>query len=184
MKKLLITCLLLTIAILANAKGEWWTEAEDASSTVTTKDGVTTIIAPKGLTLWNTNRMTGNTIIEYDARIVSDPQFRNDKGDIRVSDLNCFWMADKCGGYGGKFANNYALKMYYMGYGGNWNTTTRFRRYTGYAPSVEEEWLKPIILREYTDADHLIMADHWYHIRLEAIDGRVRYIIDGECLVD
>ena len=184
MKKLLITCLLLTIAILANAKGEWWTEAEDASSTVTTKDGVTTIIAPKGLTLWNTNRMTGNTIIEYDARIVSDPQFRNDKGDIRVSDLNCFWMADKCGGYGGKFANNYALKMYYMGYGGNWNTTTRFRRYTGYAPSVEEEWLKPIILREYTDADHLIKADHWYHIRLEAIDGRVRYIIDGECLVD
>ena len=184
MKKLLLTCLLLTISILANAKGEWWTEAEDASSTVTTKDGVTTIIAPKGLTLWNKNKMTGNTIIEYDARIVSDPQFRNDKGDIRISDLNCFWMADKCGGYGGKFANNYALKMYYMGYGGNWNTTTRFRRYTGYAPTVEEEWLKPIILREYTDADHLIKADHWYHIRLEAIDGRVRYIIDGECLVD
>ena len=184
MKKLLLTCLLLTISILANAKGEWWTEAEDASSTVITKDGVTTIIAPKGLTLWNKNKMTGNTIIEYDARIVSDPQFRNDKGEIRISDLNCFWMADKCGGYGGKFANNYALKMYYMGYGGNWNTTTRFRRYTGYAPTVEEEWLKPIILREYTDADHLIKADHWYHIRLEAIDGRVRYIIDGECLVD
>ena len=184
MKKLLLTYLLLTVSILANAKGEWWTEAEDASSTVITKDGVTTIIAPKGLTLWNKNKMTGNTIIEYDARIVSDPQFRNDKGDIRISDLNCFWMADKCGGYGGKFANNYALKMYYMGYGGNWNTTTRFRRYTGYAPTVEEEWLKPIILREYTDADHLIKADHWYHIRLEAIDGRVRYIIDGECLVD
>ena len=174
----------MTVSILANAKSEWWTEAEDASSTVITKDGVTTIIAPKGLTLWNKNKMTGNTIIEYDARIVSDPQFRNDKGEIRISDLNCFWMADKCGGYGGKFANNYALKMYYMGYGGNWNTTTRFRRYTGYAPTVEEEWLKPIILREYTDADHLIKADHWYHIRLEAIDGRVRYIIDGECLVD
>ena len=184
MKKLLLTYLLLTVSILANAKSEWWTEAEDASSTVITKDGVTTIIAPKGLTLWNKNKMTGNTIIEYDARIVSDPQFRNDKGEIRISDLNCFWMADKCGGYGGKFANNYALKMYYMGYGGNWNTTTRFRRYTGYAPTVEEEWLKPIILREYTDADHLIKADHWYHIRLEAIDGRVRYIIDGECLVD
>ena len=184
MKKLLLTYLILTVSILANAKSEWWTEAEDASSTVTTKDGVTTIIAPKGLTLWNKNKMTGNTIIEYDARIVSDPQFRNDKGEIRISDLNCFWMADKCGGYGGKFANNYALKMYYMGYGGNWNTTTRFRRYTGYAPTVEEEWLKPIILREYTDADHLIKADHWYHIRLEAIDGRVRYIIDGECLVD
>ena len=184
MGRLLITILLSAIGISANAKGDWWIEAEDASSSVTTQDGVTTIIAPKGLTLWNTNRMTGNTIIEYDARIVSDPQFRDDKGNIRVSDLNCFWMADKCGGYGGKFANNYALKMYYLGYGGNWNTTTRFRRYTGYAPSVEEEWLKPIILREYTDKEHLIKANHWYHIRLEAIDGRVRYIIDGECLVD
>ena len=184
MGRLLITILLSAIGISANAKGDWWIEAEDASSSVTTQDDVTTIIAPKGLTLWNTNRMTGNTIIEYDARIVSDPQFRDDKGNIRVSDLNCFWMADKCGGYGGKFANNYALKMYYLGYGGNWNTTTRFRRYTGYAPSVEEEWLKPIILREYTDKEHLIKANHWYHIRLEAIDGRVRYIIDGECLVD
>ena len=117
MGRLLIIILLSAIGISANANGDWWIEAEDASSSVTTQDGVTTIIAPKGLTLWNTNRMTGNTIIEYDARIVSDPQFRDDKGNIRVSDLNCFWMADKCGGYGGKFANNYALKMYYLGYG-------------------------------------------------------------------
>ena len=184
MGRLLFLFLLSAFCTAASAKGEWWIEAEDASSKVTTRDGVTTIIAPKGLTLWNTNRMEGNTIIEYDARIVSDPQFRDEKGNIRVSDLNCFWMADKCGGYGGKFANNYALRMYYLGYGGNWNTTTRFRRYTGYAPTVEQEWLKPIILREYTDAEHLIKPDHWYHIRLEAIDGRVRYIIDGECLVD
>ena len=85
MGRLLITILLSAIGISANAKGDWWIEAEDASSSVTTQDGVTTIIAPKGLTLWNTNRMTGNTIIEYDARIVSDPQFRDDTGNIRVS---------------------------------------------------------------------------------------------------
>ena len=106
MGRLLITILLSAIGISANAKGDWWIEAEDASSSVTTQDCVTTIIAPKGLTLWTTNRMTGNTIIDYDARIVSDPQFRDDKGNIRVSDLTCFWMADTCGGYGGKFANN------------------------------------------------------------------------------
>lgn len=181
-----ITCvfILLIIALGASAKNDWWLEAEDPSSSAVTKDGITTIIAPKGATWWYKKRMSGNTIIEYEARIVADLQFKTDKGDIRVSDLNCFWMADKCGGCGGKFANNYALKLYYMGYGGNWNTTTRFRRYKGYWPTEEREWLRPVILREYTDKKHLLKPDHWYSIRLEAIDGRVRYIIDGECIVD
>ena len=183
-KLVCVIFLLLTLSINANAKGDWWLEAEDPASTADTKDGVTTIIAPKGATWWYKHKMSGNTVIEYEARIVADPRFTTDKGDPRVSDLNCFWMADKCGGCGGKFANNYALKLYYMGYGGNWNTTTRFRRYKGYWPTEEKEWLRPVILREYTDKAHLIKADHWYSIRLEAIDGRVRYIIDGECLVD
>ena len=131
-KLVCVIFLLLTLSINANAKGNWWLEAEDPASTADTKDGVTTIIAPKGATWWYKHKMSGNTVIEYEARIVADPRFTTDKGDPRVSDLNCFWMADKCGGCGGKFANNYALKLYYMGYGGNWNTTTRFRRYKGY----------------------------------------------------
>lgn len=179
-----IILILTALCLKATAKGDWWLEAEDKASTAVTRNGVTTIIAPKGATWWYKRMMRGNTTIEYEARIVADPQFKTEKGDIRVSDLNCFWMADRCGGCGGKFANNYALKLYYMGYGGNWNTTTRFRRYKGYWPTEEREWLRPTILREYTDKAHLIRADHWYKIRLEAIDGRVRYIIDGECLVD
>ena len=166
------------------AREAWWMEAEDKASTFTVNGGTIDIIATKGVTLWNNNLMEGNTIIEYEARIVSDPRFKDDKGDIRTSDLNCFWMAERRGGCGGKFVNNYALRLYYMGYGGNWNTTTRFRRSTGYPMTTDSVWLRPVILREYTDKEHLIKPDHWYSIRIEAVDGRVRYIIDGECLVD
>ena len=173
-----------TMMSVSMAREAWWMEAEDKASTFTVNDGTIDIIATKGVTLWNNNLMEGNTIIEYEARIVSDPRFKDEKGDIRTSDLNCFWMAERRGGCGGKFVNNYALRLYYMGYGGNWNTTTRFRRYTGYPMTTDSVWLRPVILREYTDKEHLIKPDHWYSIRIEAVDGRVRYIIDGECLVD
>ena len=82
----------------AKDKGDWWMEAEDKASTVTNRDGIIDIVAPKGLTLWNTNLMQENTVIEYEARIVSDPRFKDDKGNNRISDLNCFWMAERCGG--------------------------------------------------------------------------------------
>ena len=111
-----IILILTALCLKATAKGDWWLEAEDKASTAVTRNGVTTIIAPKGATWWYKRMMRGNTTIEYEARIVADPQFKNEKGDIRVSDLNCFWMADRCGGCGGKFANNYALKLYNMGY--------------------------------------------------------------------
>ena len=84
------------------AREAWWMEAEDKASTFTVNDGTIDIIATKGVTLWNNNLMEGNTIIEYEARIVSDPRFKDEKGDIRTSDLNCFWMAERRGGCGGK----------------------------------------------------------------------------------
>ena len=162
----------------AMAQQDWKIESEDSSAIVTWKKGTCDIVAPKGLTLWYTHKMEGNTIIEYEAAIVSD------KHIARISDLNCFWQADKCGGYGGRFVDNYALSLYYMGYGGNHNTTTRFRRYNGDIRGVEDEAYRPRILKEYTDENHLLKANHWYKIRLEQINGRVRYYMDGELLVD
>ena len=155
------------------AKG-WRVEAERNGYVKWLGDSVADIHAPGGLTLWNTQKMTGNIVIEYDARIVSDE---------RVSDLNCFWMASG-GAKSGRFVDYYAQTMYYMGYGGNYNKTTRFRRYNGDKRGIEQPEYHPAILREYTDEAHMIKPDHWYHIQLEQIDGRVRYIIDGECLVD
>ena len=88
-----LTCILFLLTILslkATAKADWWLEAEDPASTATTNDGVTTIIAPKGATWWYKHKMSGNTIIEYEARIVADPRFKTDKGETMVSDLNSF----------------------------------------------------------------------------------------------
>ena len=187
---------LLFLMTLSAYAQTWKVEAEAPTSTVTWKNGTATIVAPKGLTLWCEEKMEGNVVIEYEARIVGDRRFKDEQGNVRVSDLNCFWMADKCGGYGGKFVDNYALRTYYVGYGGNWNTTTRFRRYTGDARGIDSAAYRPIILKEYTKdlgqstqehsqaKEHLLVKDKWYKIRLEQVDGHARYFIDGKLLVD
>ncbi|MBR1668748.1 MAG: hypothetical protein IJ693_10810 [Bacteroidaceae bacterium] len=185
MKKIITLLSILFLFVSLGTKAQTWhVEAEDPTSTVTWKNGTATIVAPKGLTLWCEEKMEGNVVIEYEARIVGDRRFKDEQGNVRVSDLNCFWMADKCGGYGGKFVDNYALRTYYVGYGGNWNTTTRFRRYTGDARGIDSAAYRPIILKEYTDKEHLLVKDKWYKIRLEQVDGHARYFIDGELLVD
>ena len=180
---LFILFILLSSAALAQ---HWTVEAEDASnSSISWKGNEADIVASKGLTLWFDEKMTGNTVIEYEAQIVKDKRFRDQSGAPRISDLNCFWMADRMlGRQGASFPDYYALQMYYVGYGGNWNTTTRFRRYKGDDRGISNPAFRPLILREYTDPDHLLKPNHWYKIRLEQIDGRVRYFIDGECLVD
>lgn len=184
MRTLLTICIMMHVSLSLCAQ-TWKVEAEDAAaSTVTWRDGVATIVAPKGLTLWCKERMEGNTVIEYEARIVADKRFRREDGTVRVSDLNCFWMADRCGSFGGRFVDNYALQTYYVGYGGNWNTTTRFRRYTGDKRGVDSVAYRPAVLKEYTDREHLLQQDKWYKIRLEQVDGHARYYIDGELLVD
>ena len=153
---------------------QWVTEAEGDGHVTWSRDSVADIHATGGLTLWFNHEMHGNVVIEYDARIV---------GDARVSDLNCFWMAQWKKG-SGRFLDTYAMPLYYVGYGGNHNSTTRFRRYSGDVRGVDSAQYRPPILREYLDSTHLLKADHWYHIRLEQRNGRALYYIDGECLVD
>ncbi|MCR5312278.1 MAG: DUF1080 domain-containing protein [Bacteroidaceae bacterium] len=193
MKKRNILLLLLQVILTSTIHAQSWiAESEDHSSVTYGKDGVIDIVAPKGLTLWYKEKMTGNTVIEYEACIVTGGQLSKDVPE-RLSDLNCFWMASEADSTSvlkhtkqryGKFINQYALKLYYMGYGGNYNSTTRFRRYTGDVRGVDSANYRPRILKEYTDKAHLLKPNHWYKIRLEQIDGRVRYIIDGECIVD
>lgn len=206
MKKYLTLLIAFCYAVVLNAQ-QWTVEAEDAQSYVKwDAKGVADIYAPKGLTLWCNDLMEGNTVIEYEAMIMADKTLRDetkpcrilqtDKGGakkgksakhdeaLRISDLNCFWMADRMNSCGARFVNNYALSMYYVGYGGNYNTTTRFRRYNGDARGVDSAQYRPGILKEYTDPAHLLVPDKWYSIRLEQIDGKVRYYVDGELLVD
>lgn len=199
MRYLLITIIFLTQC--AFAQKQWRMEAEDPSSKVTyLKDGVIDIIAPKGLTLWHTSDMKGNITIDYDARIVVDDNMPtstvdNPQNPNRLSDLNCFWLATdpkaKNGSVftnmkqrGGKFVNQYALQLYYMGYGGNHNSTTRFRRYDGDTKAITDANIRPAILREYLEKDALLKPNHWYHIHIEQRNDRIIYTIDNKTLVD
>ena len=161
----------------------WQVESESPSATVTFTGDTCEITAPKGLTLWRKEQMRGNMTIEYDAMVVDEGR----PGD-RLSDLNCFWMASdpkaktvftRAAERQGVFNNCYALQLYYVGYGGNHNTTTRFRRYDGNTDAAH----RPAILREYRDKDHLLKPNHWYHVRLRTMNGRVEYFIDGRQIV-
>lgn len=148
------------------------------------------IVAPKGLTLWYKIPFKGNISIRYEIRAVVDGADSLD----RCSDLNCFWMASdpmhpdsifaRKAFRRGVFSNYYSLRLYYVGYGGNGNTTTRFRKYDGDYDSFLKSTQKPSILKEYTDSAHLIKANHWYSVAISVKDGRVCYSMDGELISD
>ena len=170
-----------------NFKKYWKIESESPDYRLTFSGDTAEIYAPKGLTLWRKDKMSGNTTIEYDATVCTGLP------DDRLSDLNCFWMASdpKAGDVfkrapwrNGVFLNCYTLNLYYLGYGGNNNTTTRFRRYDGNESGVTEPNARPKILKEYTDEDHLLKPGKWYHVKITNNGGRVQYFINGERLVD
>ena len=66
---------------------------------------------------------------------------------------------------------------YYLGYGGNHNSTTRFRRYDGDESGITNPKARPAILKEYTDAGHLRKPNHWYHIKItnDSASANVRH---------
>ena len=168
----------------------WMVESEDPDYRVEFVGEGVEILSPKGLTMWYRKPIEAPCVIEYDARVMLERE-----GD-RLSDLNCFWMATdpaaedifaRLEQRGGVFKNCATLQLYYVGYGGNYNSTTRFRRYNGMPD--------PALLQEHTDPEHLLEANHWYHIRLvcgapSVMAGSdrpsmcVEYWIDGEKLFD
>lgn len=166
----------------------WKVESEAPDYKVTFRGDTAEIVAPKGLTLWRKEKMAGKVTIEYDACVVVE-----NEGD-RLSDLNCFWMASdpkypndlwkRAKWRNGIFLNCYSLQLYYLGYGGNYNSTTRFRRYDGNEAGVTDAKARPSILKEYKDKNHLLEANRWYHIKITNENNRVSYYIDGKRLVD
>lgn len=167
----------------------WQVESESPQYQVTFAGDTCEILAPKGLTLWRKQKLQQGTTVEYDACVVDEG-----KAGDRLSDLNAFWLASdphakdlwaRAGWRSGIFLRCYTLQMYYLGFGGNHNTTTRFRRYDGDEAGVDDATHRPAILKEYTDAGHLLKANHWYHVKIESTaTGRTRFYMDGECIVD
>jgi len=171
----------------------WKVESESPDYKVTFRGDTAEIFSPKGLTLWRKEKMSGKVTIEYDACVVVEKE-----GD-RLSDLNCFWMASdpqypdnlwkREKRRSGIFLNCYSLQLYYLGYGGNHNSTTRFRRYDGNEAGITDANARPAILKEYTDEDHLLKANHWYHIKItnennkREMRKRLRFSSHAFCLL-
>lgn len=188
--KLLLIAILASLAPLAEAQtcddvlSRWVAEDSSGEAQITCAGDTLDIVSPDGLTLWYNRRLTGNYEITYRVRVLTD----GGKYD-RLSDLNCFWAAAdprhpddffaRSRWRRGEFKHYNTLNLYYAGYGGNDNTTTRFRRYHGEYYGVDEARIKPV-LKEYTDAPRLLKPRHWHEVRIRVADGVTTYSMDGE----
>ncbi len=158
----------------------WVVEAEHPAARVRGDGRVIDIDTPGGLTLWYPRPLTGPVTIAFEAMAVSAGG-PND----HVSDLNAFWMAtdpevaggSPLGRRSGRFEGYDTLLTYYVGIGGNRNTSTRMRRYVG---RVGDRPLLP--QHDRADGPALLVANRWTHIRLRADGARIAVARDGAAL--
>ncbi|WP_414712550.1 DUF6250 domain-containing protein [Sphingobium sp.] len=159
---------------------QWRIEAA-GDARVTTKGGVLGIDTPKGLTLWFLPELTGPVAIDYEVRAVSAGGPHDE-----VSDVNAFWMAtDPAATDGsvlakrrsGVFEDYDLLRTYYVGIGGNRNTTTRMRRYIGKAGE------RPLLPEHDRPGQaDMLEPNRWFRLRLIADGQRVAVERDGATL--
>jgi hypothetical protein len=163
-----------------NDARHWHFELEDPAARVSLRHGTFDIDTPAGATLWLRHELTGPVKIEFDATAV-DAGGPNDK----VSDLNVFWMASNVDGTkpvyakrrGGRFAEYNDLLTYYVGLGGNRNTTTRFRRYIG------DPELRPLLpAHDLSARQMLLVPNRRQTVTLIADGGHIEYQRDGKTL--
>jgi hypothetical protein len=153
-----------------------WVVEQMPGGTVAVRDGALVIQDAGGCTVWWREKLTAPVEITYEATLVAQG------GPFdRVSDLNCFWMASDPKapqamptGRSGKFSDYNTIVTYYVGYGGNNNSTTRFRRYDG----TDARPLLPE--HDLGERQFLLKPNHPYRIRLVARDGVAEYWRDGE----
>ena len=163
---------------------DWAVEDSSGKLQITCIGDTMDIVSPDGLSLWYKKCLTGNYEISYRVKVITE----NGMYD-RLSDLNCFWGADdpeypddffaRSSWRKGVFQNYNTLNLYYVGYGGNENKTTRFRAYHGEYYGVDDAKIKPVI-KEYTDESHLLKSGQWYDIRIRVVNGITTFCMNGE----
>jgi len=179
----------LALLLSASAAGQcdlglWRAEDHSGAMTAVSRGDTMEVVAPRGLTMWYGERLEGDYEIGYRVKFV------NAGGEYdRLSDMNCFWGANdpaspddifaRGAERGGFFPNYKSLTLFYVGYGGNHNTTTRFRIYRGHGPEVPDSIARPLVA-EFTDSCHLLKPDHWHHVMIRVCGGVTTYSVDGE----
>ena len=170
------------------APEHWIAEDESGEMQMSLSDNTLDIIAPEGLTLWYDRPFSGDYVISYHISMPMDGC-----GHDRLSDLNCFWAAKdplhpdditaRSEERKGVFSSYNMLDLFYVGYGGNHNTTTRFRRYYGAKYGQPDAEVKPLI-REYTDHDHLLVPGKWYFVEISVSPDSTSFHVNGEKLFE
>jgi Domain of unknown function (DUF6250) len=164
-----------------NDTGRWVSELEQGGNVIF-GNGKLEIDVPKGATVWFKPMLAGPVLIQYQAKMIS----AGGKND-RVSDLNCFWMARDARNpdslfavkRSGKFADYNQLLCYYVGVGGNTNTTTRFRRYIGDATT------RPLLAgNDLSGKEYLLTPNVSQWITLVACDQLIQFYRDGKKLFE
>jgi rhamnogalacturonan endolyase len=140
-------------------------------NTIANRDGRLLMDVDSGATVWLDKPLSGNVLITYTRRVVVD----GGKND-RLSDFNHFWMASDPHNLNlftrsGKFEDYDKLNMYYVGFGGNTNSTTRLRRYGNG---------ERVMVAEHLDAAHLLKPNRDYSIEIAVYNGCTRMLVDGE----
>ncbi|WP_418992159.1 DUF6250 domain-containing protein [Alistipes sp.] len=176
---------LLWLAACGSAE-RWIAEDESGAVTLTRRGDTLEIVAPAGLTLWYAEPLGGDYRISYDATVLMEQRPHD-----RLADLNCFWAASdplhpddffaRSSWRGGVFARYNSLDLFYVGYGGNDNTTTRFRRYYGLRYGAPNDEVKPLA-GEYTDPEFLLRPNRPLHIEITVEGSRTAFAVDGRML--
>lgn len=185
--KLVSGSILMLLPLMVQAQialKNWTIEDHSGEVKIIVSGDTLEITAPKGLTLWYNQRLTGDYEISYRVKML----MQGGKYD-RLSDLNCFWSANdpehpdnlfaRSEWRNGIFQHYKTLSLFYVGYGGNHNSTTRFRQYFAKAADTSDAIARPVI-KEYTDKSHLLFPNKWYDIQIRVEKGITTYRINGE----
>ena len=126
----------------------------------------------RGATVWFNQKLSGDLLFEYKRKVIMD----NGPND-RLSDMNQFWMAGDPRNPNlftrkGAFGEYDSLRMYYAGIGGNYNKTTRFRKYDGNGGRF--------LYHDLTDTSHLLKPNHTYRIEVVVYRNTTRVFVDNE----
>jgi hypothetical protein len=146
--------------------------APSPGSSIGIKNNKLVIDVAGGATVWLNKMLSGNIMITYQRKVIVD----SGKND-RLSDLNQFWMASdpkrkKLFTRTGEFSEYDSLLLYYAGIGGNSNTTTRFRKYTGDG--------KRMLYFDLNDKDHLLVANKGYQVSIVVLNGATSFFLDDK----
>ena len=160
-----------------NGAGNWVIE-QQPNGKVDIGNGKMEIIDAKGCTVWFKQMLERNIKIQFDVTVIA-----NNGSYDRVSDMNCFWMANdpnhpkdffkESEKRAGIFPNYNQLKLYYVGYGGHDNTKTRFRRYDG---NIDRPLLPE---NDLADKKFMITANKKMHIEIFVKGNHTSYSRDG-----